>query len=65
VNAPANTPEESIAGAKREPSSLVQLTISIGRSVSIPRSFRVRTSSSAASTPSTPSYLPPVGWVSR
>ena len=31
---PANTPEPTIAGEKREPSSLVQATISIGASVS-------------------------------
>jgi hypothetical protein len=31
---PANTPEANMAGAKREPSSLVQLTISIGALVS-------------------------------
>src|SRR5450631_1244575 len=37
----------------------------IGVSVSIPASLRVRTTSSAASVPSTPSNLPPVGWVSR
>src|SRR5438045_6359150 len=37
----------------------------IGVSVSMPASFRVRTTSSAASVPSTPSNLPPVGWVSR
>ena len=34
VNTPANTPDASMAGAKREPSSLVQLTISIGALVS-------------------------------
>lgn len=34
VNTPANTPEHSIAGAKREPSSLVQLITSIGALVS-------------------------------
>ena len=54
-----------MAGAKRVPSSLVQLTTSIGCFVLMPRSFMVRTTSSAPSTPSTPSYLPPVGWVSR
>src|SRR3954463_2600919 len=54
-----------VAGAKREPSSLVQLTMQSGSSVSMPASFRVRTTSSAASVPSTPSNLPPVGWVSR
>ena len=37
----------------------------IGVSVSIPASLSVRTTSSAASVPSTPSYLPPVGCVSR
>ena len=31
----------------------------------MPASFSVRSTSSAASTPSTPSNLPPVGWVSR
>jgi hypothetical protein len=36
VNTPANTPEDTIAGAKREPSSLVQITVSIARSVSMP-----------------------------
>ena len=54
-----------MAGAKREPSSLVQLTMQIGISVSMPASLSVRTTSSAASVPSTPSNLPPVGWVSR
>src|SRR6201998_4588270 len=54
-----------MAGANREPSSLVQLTMQIGVSVSIPASLRVRTTSRAASVPSTPSNLPPVGWVSR
>src|SRR5690349_162505 len=54
-----------IAGANRDPSSLVQLQMQIGASVSIPASLSVRTTSSAASVPSTPSYLPPVGWVSR
>ncbi len=36
VKAPAKTPEASIAGAKRAPSSLVQLMISIGALVSKP-----------------------------
>src|SRR5262249_48172330 len=54
-----------VAGAKREPSSLVQLQMQSGTSVSMPASFSVRTTSSAASVPSTPSYLPPVGCVSR
>ena len=40
-----------MAGAKREPSSLVQHTASIGASVSMPASFKVRITSSAASTP--------------
>ncbi len=35
------------------------------RSVSMPASFMARTVSSAASVPRMPSYLPPVGWVSR
>ncbi len=54
-----------MAGAKREPSSLVQLTTMRGASVSMPASFRLRITSSPARTPSTPSNLPPVGWVSR
>jgi hypothetical protein len=54
-----------IAGAKREPSSLVQLTMQIGASVSMPASLSVRITSSAPSVPRMPSYLPPVGWVSR
>jgi hypothetical protein len=44
---------------------LVQLQMQIGVSVSMPASLSVRTTSSAASVPSTPSYLPPVGCVSR
>lgn len=35
LNCPVQTPEESIAGAKRAPSSLVQFTSTISRSVSI------------------------------
>ena len=62
---PAKTPEASMAGAKRVPSSFVQLVTTIGCFVLMFRSFSVRTSSSAPRTPSTPSYLPPVGWVSR
>ena len=62
---PAKTPDASMAGAKRAPSSLVQLVTTIGCFVLMPRSFIVRTTSSAPRTPSTPSYLPPVGWVSR
>ncbi len=58
-------PTPSSPAAKREPSSLVQLTMQIGVSVSIPASLRVRTTSSAASVPRMPSNLPPVGWVSR
>ncbi len=54
-----------MAGAKRVPSSLVQLTTSIGRSVSKLKSFSVRITSSPVRTPAMPSYLPPVGWVSR
>src|SRR5690348_8749156 len=62
---PAKTPEASIAGAKRAPSSLVQLTSSIGALVTRSLSWSVRSASSAARTPSGPSNLPPVGWVSR
>ncbi len=54
-----------MAGAKRDPSSFVQLTISTGWRVVIDRSLSVRTSSSAARTPRAPSNLPPVGWLSR
>ncbi len=54
-----------MAGAKREPSSLVQTATSMGAAVSMPLSFRVRITSRPASTPKTPSNLPPVGWVSR
>ena len=54
-----------MAGANRAPSSLVQLVTTIGCLVFTPMSFIVRTTSSAPKTPSTPSYLPPVGWVSR
>ena len=39
---PAKTPEASIAGAKRVPSSLVQLTTTIGCFVLMPRSLSVR-----------------------
>lgn len=48
---PAKTPEPIITGTKRDPSSLVQNTTSIGASVAICRSLSVRTTSSAASTP--------------
>ena len=54
-----------MAGAKRVPSSLVQLVTTMGCLVLMPRSLSVRMTSSPPSTPSTPSYLPPVGWVSR
>src|SRR3984957_4170148 len=64
VKSPTYAADAIIAGAKREPSSLVQLAMQIGSSVSIPASLSVRTTSSAASVPSTPSNLPPVGCVS-
>ena len=65
-NTPAKTPDASIAGAKRAPSSLVQLTISTGCIGLVkPSRAACASASSAASTPSTPSNLPPVGWVSR
>src|SRR5689334_12745764 len=54
-----------MAGAKRAPSSLVQLTSSTGALVVRSLSCSVRNASSAARTPSGPSNLPPVGWVSR
>jgi hypothetical protein len=54
-NTPAKAPEATIGGVKRAPSSLDQLTISMGRVVSIPRAFRVRTTSKPASTPKMPS----------
>ena len=57
--APVNADEPSIAGVKRAPSSLVQLAISSGARVVMSCSLRVRTASSAASTPSTPSKRPP------
>ena len=44
-------PKPIITGTKRDPSSLVQNTTSIGASVAICRSLSVRTTSSAASTP--------------
>ena len=50
-NNPAKTPEESMAGAKRAPSSLVHVTISIGAAVLIWWSFNVWTTSRAARTP--------------
>ncbi len=48
-----------MAGAKRAPSSFVQLTTTIGCFVLMLRSFIERMTSRPASTPSTPSYLPP------
>ena len=42
---------DTMAGAKREPSSLVQITTSIGRSVSMRWSLSVRITSSPPSTP--------------
>ncbi len=51
--------------SKRQPSSSVHTVASKGAMVSMPRSSRVRRTSSAASTPNTPSKRPPKGWVSR
>src|SRR6266404_9240291 len=62
---PAKAPEATIGGVKRAPSSLVQHTSSSGRLVRTRRSSRVRSTSSPASTPTMPSYLPPANWVSR
>jgi hypothetical protein len=60
------TPAEPIIpGAKREPSSFIQATISTGCRNAIPDSRIASIASSAASTPYTPSNLPPVGWLSR
>ena len=53
-----------MAGAKREPSSLVQSTMISGRSVSTLFSWRVRITSSAPMTPRMPSKRPPRGWES-
>jgi hypothetical protein len=64
-NTPANAPEATIGGVNRAPSSLVQHTSSSGRLVRTRRSSRVRSTSSPASTPTMPSYLPPANWVSR
>ena len=50
-----------MAGAKREPSSLVQSTMTIGRSVWTLFSCRVRMTSSAPMTPRMPSKRPPLG----
>jgi len=47
----ARSIEPLAPGAKREPSSLVQLQMQIGASVSIPASLSVRTTSSPAMTP--------------
>jgi hypothetical protein len=62
---PEYTPDATMPGAKRAPSSFVQLTRTSGASVSMPSSSSRRMTSSPASTPSTPSNLPPVGCVSR
>ena len=63
VNTPPNTPDAIIAGAKREPSSLVQLMTSIG--AGLVAGLDQGAQRERPSTPSTPSNLPPVGWVSR
>ncbi len=53
-----------MAGEKRDPSSLVQFTITSGRSVRTEFSCRVRRTSSAPMTPRMPSNRPPLGWES-
>ena len=53
-----------MSGGKREPSSLVKNAAASGRSSSTPLSMAVSITSSAASTPRLPSYLPPVATVS-
>ena len=50
-NTPQCTPEPIITGTKRVPSSLVQMARASGASVTMPRSFSVRITSSPASTP--------------
>src|SRR5215469_5982245 len=50
-----------MAGWKRAPSSLVKMAMATGCRVRIFSSLRVRIVSSAHSTPSWPSYFPPVG----
>ena len=61
---PANTAEPMVPGWKREPSSLVHATASIGRLVLMPASSSASSASNAASTPYMPSKRPPVGCVS-
>src|SRR5579872_2258521 len=55
------TSEPGMPGAKREPSSLAQATISIERRGRSPCAAMACTASNAASTPNTPSNFPPVG----
>ncbi|GIT39216.1 MAG: hypothetical protein Ct9H300mP8_04120 [Gammaproteobacteria bacterium] len=60
LNSPDQTPEPTIAGEKREPSSLVQTTSSSGLRVVWFASLSARTTSSPARTPYTPSkFFPP------
>src|SRR3989449_321880 len=58
---PAITPLAIIAGWKRAPSSLVKIASVTGWRVRIFCAFSARIVSSPQSTPSWPSYLPPVG----
>jgi len=62
---PPKTAEASIGGAKRAPSSFVQLTSSTARRVRTPPSFKVRITSSPERTPRMPSKRPPAICVSR
>jgi len=61
---PTYTSEPSMSGANRAPSSFVKNATEIGRPGVIPRSRHVWMTSSPASTPKLPSYLPPVRTVS-
>lgn len=65
VNTPAQTPDPSMAGLKRAPSSSVQLQIAIGAYVFMLFSWMTFMTSRADVTPTIPSYLPPAGCVSN
>ena len=60
-NTPAQTPDPIRLCPNRLPSSSVQLISSSGASVTTSRSFRLRITSSPASTPSAPSNFPAAG----
>ncbi len=62
---PQKMPDPIMAGEKREPSSLVQLTTVNGWRRPRPEAFSTRRISTPARTPSIPSKRPPAGWVSR